>query len=252
MARRLLAMGLTPNALTMLGGALTVAAGGFFMAGAGHAAPWEAGRLDAPTSWIPILGAVTLTIASFLDVFDGAVARLGNLSSRFGAVLDSTVDRLSDWAIFGSCAGYFFWRHNLTMGLLSLTALLAAYVISYVRARAENVVDDCEVGFWQRPERCVVFFFAAFVAHIPAAIWLLGTFPLVTAAHRLLHTRRLTLDLDARPGIRWPWRHPRGSIGYLLFFGALLGFIVAAPHVHPIFAGRIDPLAFAAALLFGE
>ena len=75
-----------------------------------------------------------------MDVLDGAVARMGRLESGFGAVLDSTLDRLSDSAVFMACAVHFAWTGNVTYVCLSLMALANAYPISSVKARAENVV----------------------------------------------------------------------------------------------------------------
>ncbi len=117
-------------------------------------------RLGGPVaSWYPLAALAWLFVAAACDMLDGAVARSGNLHSRFGAVLDSTVDRFSDIAIWGACALYFAAAGNVTYCLLTFLALSNTFLISYVKARAEDLIPDCSVGFWQRGER----FFAILV-----------------------------------------------------------------------------------------
>ena len=246
-AAGLIAIGVGPNMLTVSGSVLTCVAGLWFALGAGDVTPWEAERTTSPASWRPLTGAIVLTVACAMDVLDGAVARLGRLESGFGAVLDSTLDRLSDSAVFMACAVHFAWTGNVTYVCLSLLALANAYLISYVKARAENVVNDCGVGTWQRGERCVVFLFAAYVGHIPTALWLMSVFPMFTVVRRLRHTHVLAVNGQPREPAGWtrvltPWGHPRGSIGYNLSAGVIFGFLTVAPWLHPFFYGQADPV----------
>ena len=143
----LLALGVTPNMLTVAGLVLTAGAGVCLMMGAGQTAPWEAGKVSSASSWWPFLAALLLTVAGAADLLDGAVARVGNMATPVGALLDSTLDRFSDLFIFLGCAVHFSVAGNITYLGLSVGAAVSALLISYVKARAENLIDDCEVGY---------------------------------------------------------------------------------------------------------
>lgn len=246
-ARFLIRIGATPNVLTVAGCLLTAGAGVCLVLGAGHAAPWSSGRPPTITSWWPQAAALLLILAFAMDLLDGAVARVGGLSSRFGAVLDSSLDRFSDLFIFLGCAIHFAFHANITYVVLSAAAAANAVLVSYVKARAENFVDDCGVGYWQRGERCGALLVGCCFGHIPAALWLLGTLPLLTVFRRIRHARAMLTD--ARP---WEpsgllrsimaWRHPRGSLGYDLCAGLCLAFVIFGPHLWPGFYGQADPL----------
>ncbi len=190
-AGALVALGVTPNMLTVAGTVLTGVASVCLIVGAGHAPVWEANRAVGTSSWWPLWTAIVLTVAFACDMLDGAVARIGNLRSDFGAFLDSTLDRFSDLFIFGGCAIHFAYTGNVTCAALSITAAANGVLISYVKARAENFVDDCGVGYWQRGERCGLFLAGACFGHIPAALWLLGTLPITTVIRRIAHTHHL-------------------------------------------------------------
>ena len=95
----------------------------------------------------------SLLLSGFLDLMDGAVARLSKTANVFGGILDSSLDRYGDGFVF---AGLFFFcaRHgNTWAALLSVSAWLGSFLISYVRARAECEIPKCRVGFWERGER---------------------------------------------------------------------------------------------------
>lgn len=190
-AASLIALGVTPNMLTAAGTVLTGLASVFLILGAGHAPVWEASRAIGPSSLWPLWAAIVLTVAFACDLLDGAVARVGNQRTEFGAFLDSTLDRFSDLFIFGGCAIHFAYTGNVTYAALSITAAANGVLISYVKARAENFVDDCGVGYWQRGERCGLFLAGAYFGHIPAALWLLGTLPITTVIHRIVRTHLL-------------------------------------------------------------
>ncbi len=247
LARGLLRLGATPNALTVLGCLLTCAAAACLVVGAGHVPPWQRADAGISQSWYPLIAASILLLAFAFDVLDGAVARVGGMTTPFGAVLDSTLDRISDMALFGGCALHFAWHGNVTYVALSIAALSNAVMISYVKARAENLVDHCGVGSWQRGERCVLFLFAAIVGHIPAALWVLGTFPFFTAVRRLRHAHRRAgqRTLERPSGWRWfvqPWRHRRASPGYVLASAALFAFVLLGHRVWPLMGPDADPL----------
>lgn len=95
-------------------------------------------------------GGITLIASGACDVLDGRLARNTNRSSRFGAVLDSTVDRYSEIVVFMGLAAFF---HSKYMSALIILALAGSLMTSYVRARAEGIGAECKIGLMQRPER---------------------------------------------------------------------------------------------------
>lgn len=103
-------------------------------------------------------GGLFTLLGGICDIMDGKVARKSGLSSKFGALFDSTIDRYSEFAMFFG-VGVFFLRSDLQFGELTTAvafiALGGSMMVSYVRARAEGLGYDCKVGLMQRPERIV-------------------------------------------------------------------------------------------------
>ncbi|MDQ2665095.1 MAG: CDP-alcohol phosphatidyltransferase family protein [Gemmatimonadota bacterium] len=100
-----------------------------------------------------------LSITALFDVLDGTVARRSNLSSTFGAFLDSTLDRLADGFVLGGLAVFYATsslHHSIPLMITALLGLLGAFLTSYTRARAEALGLDAKVGMLQRPERVVL------------------------------------------------------------------------------------------------
>jgi CDP-diacylglycerol--glycerol-3-phosphate 3-phosphatidyltransferase len=128
--------------------------------------------------------------AGFFDVIDGAVARALGRMTPFGAVLDSVTDRASDAFIYVGAALYFYRIGEPGYGLLTMVALTGALMVSYTRARAENTVLDCQVGFAERGERMVLMLLALFLHKLGAAMWMLAALAWLTTIQRLLHTHR--------------------------------------------------------------
>lgn len=95
-------------------------------------------------------GGIVLVISGACDVLDGRLARNTNRTSRFGAILDSTVDRYSEIIVFMGLAAFF---HSAIMSAIILLALAGSLLTSYVRARAEGMGIECKIGLMQRPER---------------------------------------------------------------------------------------------------
>lgn len=255
-ARGLVAAGATPNAVTFAGFLATCGAGVCFAIGAGHVLPADgappAGTPPAvPASWWPLYGAALIFLAAAFDMLDGAVARVGRLSSPFGAVWDSTVDRCSDLAIFMGCAGWFTLAANLTYVMLSFLAAAAALLTSYVKARSENLIDKCDAGYWQRGERVAAVLIAACAGHLPAMLWLLAVSPWLTVLRRLryVHAKMSGDGTEWQPGgllyRLMIWRHPRGSAGYDLATGLNILFLIAGPWVWPFLYATSDPLGSA-------
>ncbi|MBK7596558.1 MAG: CDP-alcohol phosphatidyltransferase family protein [Gemmatimonadetes bacterium] len=102
-------------------------------------------------------GGLLLLISGMIDTLDGQVARLGGQESRFGAFYDSTLDRVGDGASFIGIAAYLMrapdvrWRDGAVV--LCMVGIVAALLVSYMRARAEGLGLECKVGTAQRAER---------------------------------------------------------------------------------------------------
>ena len=140
-------VGITPNFITTTGFVLNVVAAGFF----GYAAIYQPYDL-ALIGW----GGGIVLFAGLFDMMDGRLARMGNMSSVFGALWDSTLDRYSElFTLFGICT-YFLLNGWEWMGVVTFLAMVGSVMVSYVRARAEGLDIECKVGLMQRPERVVL------------------------------------------------------------------------------------------------
>jgi len=165
-------MGVSANAMTFAGFVLSFAAA-WTIAG---------GRL---------MLASALVIASGLcDLFDGKIARLRGTAGKFGALLDSSLDRYSDALYYIAIAAYFWRADKPEFALLAFAACTGAFAISYVRARSEGLGQKCSVGFWERGERTVFIIAALFTHNLEWCVLLLGVATHFTALRRLLHARR--------------------------------------------------------------
>ena len=89
-------------------------------------------------------------------MMDGRVARLGNMSSKFGALYDSVLDRYSELMTFFGICYYLSMKDYFFYAIIAFVALIGSLMVSYVRARAEGLGIECKVGFMQRPERVVL------------------------------------------------------------------------------------------------
>jgi CDP-diacylglycerol--glycerol-3-phosphate 3-phosphatidyltransferase len=142
-------------------------------------------------------GTVVITVSVLLDLLDGALARARGGGSVFGAVLDSTLDRASDAAVFGALVWWFAGAgDNRLLLLLALLGLILGVLTSYVKARAEGVGIPCDVGIVERLERLLLVLFGTGLAGlgVPYALhvglWLLLVGSAVTVAQRILAVRR--------------------------------------------------------------
>ena len=129
---------LTPNMLTLFG--LVITGLGALLVAAGLLLP----------------GGIVLAFAGFFDVFDGALARAAGKVYRYGAFLDSTVDRYSEGVVYLGILIYFLDRHDGWRPIVVLVALAGSFLVSYVRARAQSLGFTCDVGILARPERVVI------------------------------------------------------------------------------------------------
>ncbi len=158
-----------PNTLTLLGCLLTIGVGGVI----------ASGRLT--------LGGWLLAVVAPIDALDGALARVTGRGSRFGAFLDSTLDRVSEAVLLLCLAAHYLWRGATMEVLLAFLALIGSTLVSYTRARAEANGYSCKVGFFTRLERTVVLA-AGLILGIPTiALWVLAIGSNLTALWRILH-----------------------------------------------------------------
>ncbi|MCR4773693.1 MAG: CDP-alcohol phosphatidyltransferase family protein [Prevotella sp.] len=148
-------VGVTPNIITAIGFLLNAVAAVMFCVAAKE-------NSYAMIGWT---GALIL-FAGLFDMMDGRLARVGNMSSAFGALWDSVLDRYSELlSLFGiSCI--FFVNHDFWGIVITFLAMMGSVMVSYVRARAEGLNIECKVGLLQRPERVVLTAVAAILAGI--------------------------------------------------------------------------------------
>ena len=169
---------LTPNTITWIGLLVTIGAGALIVTGHLFAA-----------------GFVVLA-AGFFDILDGALARSTNRVTRFGAVLDSTLDRLAEAVILiGLLVVYAREAAVAEVALVSVT-LIGSQLVSYVRARAEGIGLQCEVGIFTRAERVVVLALGLLLSQFDyaliIALVIILVFSYVTVGQRLFHVWQQT------------------------------------------------------------
>lgn len=143
-----------------------------------------------------IIGGILILLGGFFDMLDGIVARTNGKNTKFGAILDSTLDRYSDSFIFIAVAWYFFDKNNLAGVVLAAISLVGALLISYVKARAEGIDIECNVGLMERPERVVLLAFGCITEWLFSVIIILSLFSHITVIQRILHIYRMAKKLD--------------------------------------------------------
>ena len=137
------------------------------------------------------LGGIVILIGGLFDMFDGIVARVGGKTTKFGAFLDSVLDRYSDAAIFLAVSWYLAEKGNHTGAFLSLGTLVGAFLISYARARAEGIGESCHTGIMERPERIILLIFATLTGWLVPVLWIMIVLTHITVIQRIFHVWRL-------------------------------------------------------------
>ncbi|MCL2788291.1 MAG: CDP-alcohol phosphatidyltransferase family protein [Micrococcales bacterium] len=164
-AKGLLKIGVTADMVTMAGTALTVGASCWMF----------------PRGWL-WQGAVVVAVLVCTDALDGTMARLVKHPTKWGAFLDSTLDRIADAAIFGSIAAYFVVVQDRVGAVASLAALALGTVVPYARARAEALGLKASGGIAERSDRLLVSLVAAFLTGLGLSRWfLVGAMMLISA-----------------------------------------------------------------------
>lgn len=165
--RALAAAGFTPNAVSLLGFIGTIAAAGLV----------ARGSLAS--------GGIVLLLAASLDFLDGGLARATGRSTKFGGVLDSTLDRLSEAVMLFGVQWYAIHRGLTEEAALAFVAVVGSLMVSYVRARVEAAGGQLTDGIFTRPERVVVLVVALVFGWLRVGLWLLALVSVITAAQRL-------------------------------------------------------------------
>lgn len=137
-------------------------------------------------------GGIFLLLAGLCDVIDGDLARRLNRATPFGAFIDSTLDRVSEFVLFGGVLMYVVLRPNdypLYEPIVVLLALMGSVLTSYARARAEGLGIECKVGIMERPERVALLALGLLAGHrfLMAVMMLLAVTSLFTVAQRIRH-----------------------------------------------------------------
>lgn len=189
LVRLLLRSGVTPNTLTTVGMVVVVISAVAYGLGAIH--------------W----GGIFLLASGIIDTLDGQVARQSALTSKFGAFYDSTLDRVGDGVTFIGIAAYLTYAPGVYLREVSviacMVAIVAALVVSYMRARAEGLGINCSVGIFQRAERIILLGIPTTLVGggkhgvvITVLVIILTVLSIVTVVQRFVHVRREATALD--------------------------------------------------------
>lgn len=141
-----------------------------------------------------LAGGIVMLLASALDALDGALARSTEQATAFGAVLDATLDRLSEAAVLFGLLWYELDAGNSEESLLVFVAMVGSMLVSYVRARAEANGISLRAGLFTRPERVVLLAAALITGWLRPALWTLAVLTMLTALQRLILVARRAGD----------------------------------------------------------
>jgi CDP-diacylglycerol--glycerol-3-phosphate 3-phosphatidyltransferase len=168
--RGLALLGFSPNFLTFLGLVINIWAAFLFAAGSFR--------------W----GGVVVIGAGLFDMVDGRVARETNQVTRFGGFFDSVLDRYSDLGVLVGLLVYYASINRNFYVVLTAIAMTGTVLVSYTRARAENIIPKCKVGFLERPERVVLIIIGALVNRMAHVLWILAVLSNITVISRMYYT----------------------------------------------------------------
>ena len=163
---------LHPNTVTIIGFVLT----------AGAAAIIATGRVR--------LGGALMLVASAMDALDGTLARITSQQSRFGAFLDSTLDRLSEGAVLIGLLTWLIAQNMDGAAILVGLVMLGSLMVSYTRARAEGVGYSCKVGMLTRPMRVILLGIGMLSLWLVPVLGILAVLTWVTSIQRIVHVYR--------------------------------------------------------------
>jgi CDP-diacylglycerol--glycerol-3-phosphate 3-phosphatidyltransferase len=174
LARLISRTGISPNFLTVIGFVLTV--GAAYVLARGHLQ----------------IGGVLLAVAGTFDALDGTLARLTDRKSRFGAFLDSIIDRLSEAVIYLGLLVHYIQHSGRQESFLIYATLVGSLMVSYTRARAESIGIECKRGILTRFERAVVLVIGLILNQMLITLWIMAVLSNFTALQRMYHVWRVT------------------------------------------------------------
>jgi CDP-diacylglycerol--glycerol-3-phosphate 3-phosphatidyltransferase len=159
-----------PNVLTFVGLVINIVAA------------WMFARGKFVGAGLVVLG------AGLFDMVDGRVARATDRVTRFGGFFDSVLDRYSDLALFMGLLVYYATINRFFYIVLTAVVMTGSVMVSYTRARAENSIPKCKVGFLERPERVVLVIIGALFNHMAQVLWVIAILSNITVIHRMIYT----------------------------------------------------------------
>lgn len=178
MVRGLALAHIHPNVLTFIGLVINGVAGALLASGRFVAA------------------GVVIIIAGIFDMVDGRVARETNQVTAFGGFFDSVLDRYSDLVLLMGMLVYYASIERFFYVVLTAVVMTGSVMVSYTRARAENAIPRCKVGFMERPERIVLLIIGALFNRMAQVLWVIAVLSNLTVIHRLIFTWQETKRLE--------------------------------------------------------
>ena len=145
------------------------------------------------------LGGVLLILASGFDALDGGLARRVNRPTRFGAFLDSVLDRISEAAVLIGLAWWYMGQPGRVPEILVYVTLLGSTMVSYTRARAEGLAIECRIGLFSRVERCIAIIAGLILNVMVPVLWVLAVGTMFTTVQRVVHVYHLVKDEPFSP-----------------------------------------------------
>jgi CDP-diacylglycerol--glycerol-3-phosphate 3-phosphatidyltransferase len=172
--------GVSPNGVTLIGFLLMIVVGLLLSQG------------------YLLLAGILLIVAAVFDAIDGALARMHDQVTRFGAFFDSTMDRYAEAAVFLGILIYFYGQGAITQIILTYIAIIGSLMVSYTRARGEGIGVSIRGGLLTRLERIVILIIFLVLNQLPLALWILAPLTNLTALQRIWLTWRATQE-DSPP-----------------------------------------------------
>ncbi len=172
--------GINPNVLTVIGFLLNLLAAYLFAYGYFR---WAGGMVF---------------LAGLFDMLDGRVARLSNRVTPFGGFFDSVLDRYSDLCLMIGLLVFYGRINRFWYVTLVALVMIGSVMVSYARARAENLIPSCRVGFLERPERMVLIIIGAMFDRMAPVLWVIAVLSTLTVIHRVMYTWQEARRLASR------------------------------------------------------
>jgi CDP-diacylglycerol--glycerol-3-phosphate 3-phosphatidyltransferase len=176
---------ISPNVLTFIGLVINIGAAVLF----GYANALNQQRMF-------LYAGLVIVGAGIFDMVDGRVARATNQVTQFGGFFDSVIDRYSDVALYFGLLVYYARANRFFYVVLTALVMVTSLMVSYTRARAENMIPQCKVGFMERPERIVLVIIGALFNRMAPILWVIAVLGNITVIHRIAYTYQQTEKKD--------------------------------------------------------